>query len=474
MIRSSSKAGYTGKRAIKTSGIDWILLCSYIGLVITGLLMIYTTTYNDYTDQMWSLSSPFGGQLMWAGISIIAIIVLTFLDWHIWNSLSIPIYLISVASLLLVLIFGNEVKGATSWFDLGFVSFQPSEFAKLGTAMVSAALLSSVHTKLSEYRSQFIMVGLMMLPALLIILQPDPGSALTFASLMIAYYRFGMPAIYYLGFLSIFLTIVFSLTHGFYVAISGILLVWVAFTSQFSRKNITLVLIFVVVLLVNILCYQFGVMPYALVTSVIYFLIHLFVFNASNSIPVRLSALGGLAILSLISFSSTFAFENILKPHQQDRINVWLQPEKCDPRGSLYNLIQSKVAIGSGGLSGKGYLNGTLTKFNYVPEQTTDFIFSSIGEEQGFLGSAGVVILFLIMTLRLINIGENSNYSFIKAFCYAIAGFVFIHFFINIGMTMGVSPVIGIPLPFVSRGGTALLVFSMMIGISLNMSRESR
>ena len=163
-----------------------------------------------------------------------------------------------------------------------------------------------------------------------------------------------------------------------------------------------------------------------------------------------------------------------MKAHQRDRINVWLQPEKCDPRGSLYNLIQSKIAIGSGGLSGKGYLNGNLTKLNYVPEQTTDFIFSSIGEEQGFLGGAGVVIIFLILTIRIIRVGENSNFSFVRAYCYIIAGFIFTHFFINIGMTMGLSPVIGIPLPFISKGGTALMAFSMMIGITINMSKETR
>jgi len=177
-------------------------------------------------------------------------------------------------------------------------------------------------------------------------------------------------------------------------------------------------------------------------------------------------------VLSAFSFGSNYAFHEFLAPHQKDRINVWLQPEKCDPRGSLYNLLQSKLAIGSGGFSGKGYLNGTLTKLNYVPEQTTDFIFSSIGEEQGFLGSASVVILFLILTLRLIRIGEGSSYSFVKAYCYIIAGFIFMHFFINIGMTMGISPVIGIPLPFISKGGSALLSFSMMIGIALNMSKH--
>ena len=177
-------------------------------------------------------------------------------------------------------------------------------------------------------------------------------------------------------------------------------------------------------------------------------------------------------LLCLISFSSSYAFSNILKPHQQDRINVWLQPEKCDPRGSLYNLLQSKLAIGSGGLNGKGFLEGTLTKLNYVPEQTTDFIFSSVGEEQGFIGSAALIILFMLVIFRIVNIGERSKHAFVLCFSYGAAGFIFLHFFLNIGMTMGLCPIIGIPLPFISKGGSSLMAFSMMIGIVLNMSKE--
>ncbi len=474
MRPTSSSRGFvrTGKR--QSAGIDWLLLISYLALVVIGLLMVYTTTYNDNIGNMWTLSSPFGSQLLWAILSLVVLIVLSLFDWQIWNSLSLPAYIVGIVLLVLLLLIGNEIKGAKSWISLGPFSFQPGEFAKVATALFSASLLSSVHTKLSEYKSQLLVLGVMALPALLIILQPDPGSALTFASLIIAYYRFGMPVIYYLAIISLFLTIVFSLTQGFYVVASAIFLIGVLFTSRFSIKETTPIFIFAAVALANILFYQFDLMPYAVAISTIYLLVHLFMMNRSQSLTTRFSVLGGLSILCLISFSSSFAFNNLLKPHQQDRINVWLQPEKCDPRGSLYNLIQSKIAIGSGGLSGKGYLNGNLTKLNYVPEQTTDFIFSSIGEEQGFLGGAGVVIIFLLLTIRIIRVGENSNFSFIKAYCYIIAGFIFTHFFINIGMTMGLSPVIGIPLPFISKGGTALMAFSMMIGITINMSKETR
>jgi len=170
----------------------------------------------------------------------------------------------------------------------------------------------------------------------------------------------------------------------------------------------------------------------------------------------------------MMSFASSFSF-NLLKPHQQDRINVWLNPDKCDPRGSLYNLIQAKTAIGSGGFSGKGYLKGNMTQNNFIPEQATDFIFAAIGEEQGFVGIFGVVLLFLILLIRLTVIAERAKNNFIKYYAYSVAGILFFHFFINIGMTMGIMPVIGIPLPFLSRGGSSLAIFSLMIALAIKM-----
>lgn len=456
----------------RSGQIDWLLLVCYLCLVGTGLLMIFTTTYNDQVDYIWSLRSSFGTQGMWAAISMIFIIVISILDWRIWNSLAMPSFVASLLLLAFILLFGTEINGAKSWLVIGSWSLQPGEFAKLGAILFSASLLSSVQINLKEIQAQLIMFALICAPAFLILLQPDPGTSITFFSLLIVYYRFNMPNIYYLAMTSVFLTIVFSLTQGFYVVACAACLLAVVFSSKFSRKDLLPVLILSTAVLANILCYQFDVLKYALILDVVYLLVHLFYMSSSGGRNSKFSLLGGISMLILISFGSSFAFENVLKPHQQDRINVWLQPEKCDPRGSLYNLQQSKLAIGSGGLSGKGYLNGTLTKFNYVPEQTTDFIFTSIGEEQGFLGSIGVVALFLIISLRLINIGENSNYNFVKAYCYGVAGFIFFHFFINIGMTMGISPVIGIPLPFVSKGGSALLSFSIMIGIALNMSKE--
>ena len=461
------------KSRSRSGGIDWILFSCYFALTIIGLLMVYTTTYEDYhTRGMWSINTPFGGQLLWTGISLVFLLVLTYIDWQFWNSLSLALYVVSIISLIVVLGFGTEIKGAKSWLSIGPWTLQPSEFVKLGTAILVSGLLSSYQIKLSAIKSQLILFAIMIIPALLIILQPDPGSAVTFLSLMIVYFRFGMPVNYYVIGLTFFITVIFSLTLGFEFAIALLFLLTILITSSYSRKNLIYLLLVLTLLFSNILLFQFDQIRIALIINSIFLLLHLFVVSRSTSLYSRLGLFGAVMSFSVIAFASSFAFENILKPHQQDRINVWLQPEKCDPQGSLYNLLQSKLAIGSGGVTGKGYLNGTLTKLNYVPEQTTDFIFSSIGEEQGFLGSVGVVILFLILVLRIINVGELSKYSFVTAFCYAVAGFIFIHFFINIGMTMGISPVIGIPLPFVSKGGSSLLAFSMMIGIVLNMSKQ--
>ncbi|MBK7408676.1 MAG: rod shape-determining protein RodA [Saprospirales bacterium] len=181
---------------------------------------------------------------------------------------------------------------------------------------------------------------------------------------------------------------------------------------------------------------------------------------------------GGVALSSLLVFASGFAFNNILKPHQQDRINVWLNPSKCDPQGSLYNVLQSKMAIGSGGLNGKGFLRGSLTKGNFVPEQSTDFIFCTIGEEQGFIGSAAIIGLFLLLLLRIITIAERQRSGFSRAFAYGVAGILFIHVFINIGMTMGLMPIIGIPLPFISKGGSSLFGFTILLSLLLKLDQH--
>ncbi len=452
---------------------DWIVFLSYLALVVTGLMMIYTTTYHDYTDvNMWSMSTPFGKQVVWAIVSLGLLFIAYLMDWQLWNTLSLPLYGLGLLSLLLLLFIGTEIKGATSWIIIGPFSIQPSEFAKFTTAIYVSSLLSAIRFNLNDVKTQLFIFGVIFMPSALIILQPDPGSAITFFSLFILLYRRGLPSMYYVIIIALFLTLVVSLVYGYQMGISLIFLTGLLFALDFSKSRVSSTMLFITMVLTTILCYQYELTIYAMALNFAVLVFLLFYFNKKKTYSTKFYFMGMVAVLSLLSFSSSYAFNNILKPHQQDRINVWLQPEKCDPRGSLYNLLQSKLAIGSGGLTGKGYLNGTFTKLNYVPEQTTDFIFSSVGEEQGFIGSAAVVILFLVLILRLIQRGEDSKYLFVKNYAYAIAGFIFLHFFINIGMTMGISPVIGIPLPFISKGGSSLMAFSIMIGVSLKMFRS--
>jgi len=407
---------------------DWVLFITYLALVGIGLMMIFATTYYDTQGgNIFSPNSTFGRQAIWAAVSLVALLALVLIDWQIFNSLAIPIYALGIISLVLVLIFGREIKGATSWIALGPFTLQPSEFAKLTTAIYLAGFLSVIRNDLRKGWTQLMSIGIFMLPAALIILQPDAGSAITFFSLLILLYRKGLPSLYFIVVILLFLTVVFTLIYGVSVALTILFLMMVAFLVDFSKMRMFSIMLLTTLILVSLVCFQFKWSLYSAILNGVAAVGVLYFFNPRQSIGTKFSLLGGVAMLVLISFSSLFAFNNVLKPHQQDRINVWLQPEKCDPRGSLYNLLQS---------TGKGYLDGTFTKLNYVPEQTTDFIFSTIGEEQGFIGGVAVIILFLVLIVRIIQKGEDSKYPFVKNYSYAIAGFIFLHFFVNIGMTM--------------------------------------
>lgn len=464
----------TSSRIKAVKSFDWIIFIIYLSLVGIGLMMIYATTYYDNSEiNIWSPGTAFGNQFLFAGISVVLLFMVFFIDWQFWNSMAMPIYILSILLLIAVLIFGQEIKGSKSWIGFGSVNIQPSEFAKLGSMLIASSMLSSIRMKLDNVRNQLLMISIVAIPGVLIILQPDPGSSLTYASLFVLYYRRGMPSRYYIAIFSLFLTLIFSFKYGTMMVATLAFLVALFFVLDFSKDRLRSILIFLTLCLASISAYTYGVLIYVLPVVIAAYLYFLFTHNRQRSSTQKFGFVGAVLILCMVSAGFSFGFNNILKPHQQDRINVWLQPEKCDPRGSLYNLVQSKLAIGSGGFAGKGFLQGDFTKLNYVPEQTTDFIFSSIGEEQGFLGGLGVIILFTALIMRIITIGEQSRHTFILNYSYAFAGLLFVHFFINIGMTMGVSPVIGIPLPFISKGGSSLIAFSLMTGIMIRMSKAN-
>ncbi len=455
--------------------IDWMTFSLYLSLIGVGWLMIYTVGYGEEgypTSRVdFLMDTTVGKQTIFMGISAVLLLFTLIIDWKFWRTFAYLIYGATLAFLLAVLLFGKEIKGATSWFALpGGLTLQPSEFAKFGACLAMAAFLSTYSTNLRERRSQLTALGLMLAPMVLILLQPDAGSALIFTSFLIVLYREGMPSLPYAMALSIIALLILSLSFNPNYVIIGLLQVGllglIANLKKYQWYGFGALAVLVAGSIVAI---QNGFFLYTFITNLV-LLAGLSVFMwMDRQERIALLSFGSVGIGTLLVLSTSYAFNNFLKPHQQDRINVWLNPSKCDPQGSLYNLLQSKAAITSGGIQGKGFLQGNMTKLNYVPEQATDFIFCTVGEEQGFIGSFAIIALFLILMLRITIVAERQRSNFSRQYAYGVAGILFIHFLINIGMTMGFMPIIGIPLPFISYGGSSLMGFTLMIGVLLKL-----
>jgi len=360
----------------------------------------------------------------------------------------------------------SYIRGYCFTVDTGTIY---SEWAKFGTALAVASYLSFFKTSITNTNVFAISLALFMGPALLVLLQPDFGSSLVFLSFFILLYRRGMSPwiiLVGMGLASIF---IFSLVYTPYlVSVFLIFLSSAIFIFDFEKPQRAIIIVSSLLLVILFLLYQ-KELVYIIIPALAGLGFYLYLHLRTRNFKIVGFVLPVLAFASFFSFTSSYVFDQFLKPHQQERINVWLRPEKCDPQGSLYNIIQSKLAIGSGGFQGKGFLKGEMTKLDYVPEQSTDFIFTSIGEEQGFIGSLGVIILFTILLIRCVIIAERANLEFIRNYGYAVAGILFFHFAFNIGMTMGLLPVVGIPLPFISKGGSSLIAFSIMIAVLVKM-----
>ena len=460
-------------RSIRSKGVDWITLSLYFSLLIIGWLMLYAAVYDESQPfAFMDISTIIGKQTAWVAISLVVFGMTMVIDWKFWNTFAYPIFLITILLLIGVLIFGTTIKGAKSWFSFGGMSFQPSEIAKFSTALALSSFVSYYKSDIKTSNTLLVSLGIIFLPMALILLQPDAGSAIIFLSFFVLLYRRGLSGFLFLlgfGLMAIFIT---SMIFGpMIVAIDVILLGMIVLIYNYNKKLRNTILsigglIFMTFLLYYINPYfAMGLAGFAFLT---YLVLHLRERN------FRLSTLvgAGVTIAVLFGLGTNYAFNQFLKPHQQDRINAWLRPELCDPQGTLYNIIQSKMAIGSGGFQGKGFLNGNMTKLNYVPEQTTDFIFSTVGEEQGFIGSLGIIILFTILLIRITIMAERAKNPFITNYGYCVAGIFFLQIFINIGMTMGLMPVIGIPLPFLSKGGSALLGFTLLLGTLIKMDLD--
>lgn len=401
--------------------LDWGILLIYFALVLIGWLSIFSAKYNELHPSIFDFSMEYGKQLMWICIALLAGFIILLIDAKFFNAFSLWIYFFFLAALVVVLVYGTATKGATSWIEFGSVKIQPSEFAKMGTALALAGYLGRLDVDMSKRKEQIVSFALIGIPMLLVLRQNDTGSALVFLSFIFVLYREGLPWAGPLMLAGVVAALLFVFT-----------LVW-------SQK----------------------VMFFILGALMLLTMLFLFLNRRRNAyIPVLI----GFALCFGMVFSVDYAFNHVLQDHQQKRILVLLG-QLDDPKGVGYNVYQSKIAIGSGGLAGKGFLQGTQTKYDFVPEQHTDFIFCTIGEEGGFLGTAAVVMLYIALLLRIIVLAERQRSTFSRVYGYGIAGIFFVHVAINIGMTIGLMPVIGIPLPFLSYGGSSMLAFTVMLAI---------
>lgn len=466
----------SGRRNVSGFGnLDVMTFWLYLSLVGVGWLMIFTVGYDEdltFTEMVFTLSTNVGKQTMFVGLSFLLLLFILFIDGNFWRTFAYLIYALGMALLVLVLILGIKVKGATSWFSLFGFTIQPSEFAKVATNIALAGFLSTYNTKLANFRTQLIAFGILLLPITLIMLQPDAGSALIFLSFLIVLFREGASVNLYIFGISSITVFILGLVYNPYFIIIGLMLLAMMIMLFYHKNKMYWFGGLILVSAGSIIgAGQEFLYPVLGINAVL--LLGLAYFQWKERRQHLLKPIFAFLVLgSVFATISNYTFNNILERHQQDRINVWLRPSLCDPQGSLYNVLQSKMSIGSGGLQGKGFLQGTMTKLNYVPEQTTDFIFCTVGEEQGFVGTIGIVGLFFLLLIRITLLAERQRSDFSRIYAYGVAGILFFHFFINIGMTMGLVPIIGIPLPFISYGGSSMLGFTILIGILLSLDRN--
>ncbi len=395
----------------------------YVALVLIGWINIYAAVYNEEHRSIFDISQNYGRQLVWIVTSVVLALFILAVDAKFYNAFSFILYLLMLVLLVAVLFLGKEISGAKAWFQLGSFSIQPSEFAKVTTALALARYMGTMDINLKSFRTQLNTILIIGIPVVLILLENDTGTALMFAGFVIVLFREGI------------------------------------------SNKIMLTGLFIIVLSVLSLVLDHLLLIGILAVSAI---MAIFIRRHGRSLKKILIILGLLVLATGYVFAVDLAFDNLLEEHQQNRVKVLLGIED-DPRGIGYNVNQSKIAIGSGGFFGKGFLQGTQTKFDFVPAQSTDFIFCTVGEEWGFLGSTIVVGLYVLLIVRIILKAERQRTTFSRIYGYGVASILFTHFAINIGMTIGVAPVIGIPLPFLSYGGSSLWAFTIMLFIFIKL-----
>jgi rod shape determining protein RodA len=397
--------------------VDWLMVFIYLALCTIGILSIHSAVYDPRHPAIVDMDTNYGKQFIFVIIAIIIGIFILLLESRFLSALAPAIYIVTTLLLLLVLVIGRNVGGNQAWISLpGGFRLQPSEFAKFATCLLLARYLSGVNIKVTELKSFSIAAGIIFFPMVLILLQPDAGSTLVFSSLLFVLYREGL--------------------SPYFLVLEGLFITLFVLTLKLNNMPLIVGSLIGVALLI------------------------VFLFRRNKKIIT--TVLIGCGILIAFVFSVRFLYTSVLKPHQKVRIDVVLGITS-DPKGKGYNVNQSKIAIGSGKLWGKGYMRGTQTKYSFVPEQSTDFIFCTVGEEFGFAGSVVVLSLYLFLVLRIIHIAERQRSPFSRIYAYGVGSVIFFHVVINIGMTIGIVPSIGIPLPLISYGGSSLLSFTVMI-----------
>jgi rod shape determining protein RodA len=464
------------KRTINVwTGIDKFSILLFLLLAVIGWFNIYAAVYNEEASDIFDFSQRYGKQFIWILAAILLAVFVVLIDIRFYFFFSWFMYGAVIFMLVLVLVVGNVVYGAKSWFEIGGIGLQPSEFAKFATALALAAYLNNKRQELRKMKVLLPSAAIILLPAVLILLQPDMGSALVFSAMIIVLFREGMsPYIFVSGLLAIGLFFVTLMIGGDKLSIALILIGIIAL-ALISKKGktiaaggfIILAITGIVFLLDKYVLKGLGTDKLILVSVLLAGPVYAVYFIQKRAIPLVTLYFFLLGSVMFVN-SVDYAFNNLLEPHQKERVEI-LIGENSDLHGTGYNLNQSLISIGSGGFSGKGFLQGTQTKFKFVPKQSSDFIFCTVGEEWGFIGSFVVIGLYLTLLLRLVFLAERQRSAFSRIYGYGVVSILFVHVFINIGMTIGLVPTIGIPLPFLSYGGSSLWGFTILLFIFLRL-----
>lgn len=475
--------------------VDKPVIIMYLALVIIGLMNIYGASYSEEQTSIFDLSYRSGKQILWIGISFVVAICILFSSKSLYSAVAYWLYGLIIIALIVTLFIATDIKGSRSWITLGGFSIQPAEFSKFVTALALAKFMDDTQFKLLNPRNFVIVAALIFIPMLIIVMQKETGSALVYLSFMFMLYREGLPGIFpsiFVGAVILFVVVirysgdlflgVDGASLGLIIGLMIVLIVALILCRALSKeyKFLPLIILGSVVAIIGvafIIHYFFIPLNFVYVIAGINGLLTLFVavFAFIKWRKKYIHIIAFILLASLFCFSVGYLFDNVLQHHQQMRIMVLLGMAD-DPSGISYNTNQAKIAIGSGGFIGKGFLQGTQTKLKYVPEQDTDFIFCTVGEEWGFIGSVVVLGIFLFFLLRLVVLAEKAESRFVRIYGYCVVGIFAFHLFINVGMVLGLAPVIGIPLPFFSYGGSSFLSFTilLMIFLKLDTIRKER